>query len=175
LTINDLQAAGRLNDPVPVPQSDGRGKTAAAAERVKPIKARKYAGLDLIPVEIAMQRGYFTYFVENREEVFEDAYGQSLRLLLERDENDAHRPLTVVAQSGGGAFSHPVHRQHQGRHPRLGQRRSTTDQVTRALLVLRSRRTPTLRATWRIARWRVRARRRHRSNPASSRHPPRTP
>ena len=39
--------------------------------------------------EIAMQRGYFTYFVVNREEVFEDAYGQSLRLLLERDENDA--------------------------------------------------------------------------------------
>ena len=38
-----------------------------------------------------MQRGYFTYFVENRE-VFQDAYGQSLRLLLEHDENDAHRP-----------------------------------------------------------------------------------
>ena len=38
-----------------------------------------------------MQRGYFTYFVENRE-VFQDADGQSLRLLLEHDENDARRP-----------------------------------------------------------------------------------
>jgi hypothetical protein len=98
-TINDLQAAGRLQDPVPAPQSDGRGKiigaagqaTKAADRRLERVKAKKYARLDLIPVEIAMQRGYFTYFVENRE-VFQDAYGQSLRLLLERDENDAHRP-----------------------------------------------------------------------------------
>jgi hypothetical protein len=97
-TINDLQAAGRLQDPAPAPQSDGHGKTAGAAQgaamadrRLQRVKAKKYTRLDLIPVEIAMQRGYFTYFVENRE-VFQDAYGQSLRLLLEHGEDDAHRP-----------------------------------------------------------------------------------
>jgi hypothetical protein len=97
-TINDLKAAGRLQDPVRAPQPDGRGKITGAAQdakaddrRLERVKAKEYAGLELIPVEIAMQRGYFTYFVENRE-VFQDSYGQSLRLLLERDENDAHRP-----------------------------------------------------------------------------------
>ena len=50
----------------------------------------QYKDLELIPVEIAIQRGFFTYFVEDRE-VFRDSYGQALRLLMERDECDARR------------------------------------------------------------------------------------
>ena len=96
-TINDLQDAGRLQDAVPAPKSEGRVKSTGAVraattadQRLLRVKAKEYARLDLIPVEIAIQRGYFTYFVENRE-VFRDAYGQSLRVLLEHDENDADR------------------------------------------------------------------------------------
>jgi hypothetical protein len=101
-TINDLQAAGRLQDAVPAPKSEGRVKSTSAVraattadQRLLRVKAKKYARLDLIPVEIAIQRGYFTYFVENRE-VFQDAYGQSLRVLLEHDENDAHPDRAAV-------------------------------------------------------------------------------
>ena len=59
-TVNDLIAAGRLTEP------DGGGKA--------------YHHVDLVPVEIAVQRGFFTYFVEDLA-VFDDAYAQALDVL----------------------------------------------------------------------------------------------
>jgi len=92
-TINDLLAAGRLHETIhPATEPSGRDENAGVTDRrLDRVRAKEYAKLELIPVEITMQRGYFTYFVENRE-VFQDAYGQSLRLLLQHDEDDAHRP-----------------------------------------------------------------------------------
>jgi hypothetical protein len=40
--------------------------------------------IDLQPLEIGVQRGFFTYFVEDIA-VFQDAYGQALAQLAERD------------------------------------------------------------------------------------------
>jgi hypothetical protein len=72
-TFNHLQEADRLK--APSAQPDAVGATARRA-------AKQYHVVDLIPVEIAMQRGFFTYFVEDRE-VYREAHGQSLRLLLD--------------------------------------------------------------------------------------------
>jgi hypothetical protein len=63
--------------------------------------------VELIPVEIAIQRGFFTYFVEDRE-VFRDAYGQSLQLLMERDEDDARRERDETPRHTGARGNAPV-------------------------------------------------------------------
>jgi hypothetical protein len=63
--------------------------------------------VELIPVEIAIQRGFFTYFVEDRE-VFRDAYGQSLRLLMERDDDDARRARDEARATPEPAGTSPV-------------------------------------------------------------------
>jgi hypothetical protein len=88
-TINDLQAAGRLRCPASGTSSVDAGPIAAKAPaRIDAVRAKDYRPLEFIPVEIGMQRGFLTYFVEDRE-VFNDAYGRSLRLLSRRDEQDA--------------------------------------------------------------------------------------
>ena len=61
----------------------------------------------MIPVEIAIQRGFFTYFVEDRE-VLRDAYGQALRLLMERDECDARRAREDAPLHAGARPGHRV-------------------------------------------------------------------
>jgi len=53
------------------------------------VSRKNYRRLELIPVEIGMQRGFFTYFAEDRG-VFTEAFGRSLRLLATRDEQDAY-------------------------------------------------------------------------------------
>jgi hypothetical protein len=86
-TINDLKSAGRL-DSKPTEQRDGGQVAEMEIEsRLGRVREKNYENVELIPVEIANQRGFFTYFVEDRE-VFRDAYGQSLRLMMERDEED---------------------------------------------------------------------------------------
>jgi hypothetical protein len=45
---------------------------------------KNYHLIDLQPLEIGVQRGFFTYFVEDLA-VFQDAYGQALAQLAERD------------------------------------------------------------------------------------------
>ncbi len=88
-TINDLQAAGRLRCPASGTSSVDAGPIAAKAPaRINAVRAKDYRPLEFIPVEIGMQRGFLTYFVEDRE-VFNEAYGRSLRLLSRRDEQDA--------------------------------------------------------------------------------------
>jgi hypothetical protein len=79
-TINDLQAAGRLTEPVEPtgPVADGG---------IEPVRRKRYRTVELVPVEIGMQRGFFDYFVEDRE-VFTAAYAQSLQLLTQRDEQE---------------------------------------------------------------------------------------
>jgi hypothetical protein len=90
-TINDLRLAGRLTDP-PSPLEaadlDDRHADRSAAARIRTVRAKPYRELELIPVEISMQRGYFDYFVESRE-VFREAYAQSLQLLTGLDEQAA--------------------------------------------------------------------------------------
>lgn len=49
---------------------------------------REYRDVELVPVELEMQRGYFQYFVEELD-VFEDAYNRGLATLHDRDH--AHR------------------------------------------------------------------------------------
>jgi hypothetical protein len=68
--------------------------------RIRRVRQKTYKDVELIPVEIANQRGFFTYFVEDRE-VFRDAYGQSLRLLMERDEEDARHARDEAPQHTG--------------------------------------------------------------------------
>ena len=80
-TINDLKSAGRLASK-PTGQPDNGHVTGTEIEsRIRRVSQKKYKDVELIPVEIAIQRGFFTYFVEDRE-VFRDAYGQSLQLLM---------------------------------------------------------------------------------------------
>jgi hypothetical protein len=90
-TINDLRLAGRLTDPPSHPEGadfdDGHTDRSAAA-RMKTVRAKPYREVELIPVEISMQRGYFDYFVESRE-VFREAYAQSLQVLTRLDEQAA--------------------------------------------------------------------------------------
>jgi len=77
-TINDLQAAGRLTKPVKPGEPVGDG-------RIGPVRRKRYRAVELVPVEIEMQRGFFDYFVEDRG-VFTAAYAQSLQLLTQREE-----------------------------------------------------------------------------------------
>jgi hypothetical protein len=88
-TINDLQAAGRLSDPPKTEESTPEDEQTQppTPERLTVVRNKPYRDLELIPVEISMQRGYFAYFVEDRE-VFTEAYAQSLQLLNRRDEQD---------------------------------------------------------------------------------------
>src|SRR3712207_6615256 len=79
-TLNQLQRAHRLTDPGN--QSD---RAAQVPPETAARTAKRYHEIELIPVEIAMQRGFFTYFVEDPE-VFEDARSHSLRLFLDGDE-----------------------------------------------------------------------------------------
>jgi hypothetical protein len=114
-TINDLEAAGRLSEritPGEGSRPDGRMDPKAAA-RIHVVSRKKYRRLELIPVEIGMQRGFFTYFAEDRG-VFTEAYGRSLRLLATRDEHDA---LETGRSSRPG--QHVGHRlPHAGLEPR---------------------------------------------------------
>jgi hypothetical protein len=89
-TMNDLQAAGRLSCRTASANSsvDAGRIVSAAPARINAVRAKEYRPLELIPVEIGMQRGFLTYFVEDRK-VFTEAYGGSLRLLSRRDEQDA--------------------------------------------------------------------------------------
>jgi hypothetical protein len=88
-TINDLQAAGRLSCPASETDRDDAGRIGSTAPpQIDAVRAKEYRPLELIPVEIGMQRGFLTYLVEDRE-VFTEAYGRSLRLLSRRDEQDA--------------------------------------------------------------------------------------
>jgi len=81
-TINDLQAAGRLAEPQAARPADP-----AAEARLDAVRTKPYRPVELIPVEIGTQRGFFRYFIEDVE-VLRDAYGQSLRLLTDKDEGD---------------------------------------------------------------------------------------
>jgi hypothetical protein len=72
-TINKLYESGRLAPPVP---ADGQAT-----------REKRYHAIDLVPVEIGVQRGFFTYFVEDRE-VFQEAYGQAMDELLSRENRD---------------------------------------------------------------------------------------
>ena len=76
-TLNRLQEADRLTVSSE-PDSADPAKTRAA---------KRYHVVDLVPVEIGMQRGFFTYFMEDPQ-VFTEAHGQALRLLLDLDEQD---------------------------------------------------------------------------------------
>jgi hypothetical protein len=90
-TISDLEAAGRLSEritPGEGSRPDGRLDPKAAA-RIDVVSRKNYRRLELIPVEMGMQRGFFTYFAEDRG-VFTEAFGRSLRLLATRDEQDAY-------------------------------------------------------------------------------------
>jgi hypothetical protein len=89
-TINDLQASGRLScRSAPETNSVDAGRIAVTAPaRINAVRAKDYRPLELIPVSIGMQRGFLTYFVEDRE-VFTEAYGRSLQVLARRDEQDA--------------------------------------------------------------------------------------
>lgn len=89
-TINDLKSAGRLASKPKGQRDNGHVTGTEIESRIRRVSQKKYKDVELIPVEIAIQRGFFTYFVEDRE-VFRDAYGQSLQLLMERDEDDARR------------------------------------------------------------------------------------
>jgi hypothetical protein len=89
-TINDLKRAGRLPVKPKEQRDNGHAKETELEPRIRRVRQKKYKDVELVPVEIAIQRGFFTYFVEDRE-VFRDAYGQALRLLMERDEYDARR------------------------------------------------------------------------------------
>jgi len=75
-TINKLYETGRLAAPT---RDGGGGAGGGAATERKP-----YHLIDLVPVEIGMQRGFFTYFVEDRQ-VFDEAYGQAMETLLSRE------------------------------------------------------------------------------------------
>jgi hypothetical protein len=75
--------------------------------RIRRVSRKKYKDVELIPVEIAIQRGFFTYFVEDRE-VFRDAYGQSLQLLMERDEDDGRRERDETPRHTGARGNAPV-------------------------------------------------------------------
>ena len=89
-TINDLKSAGRLDSKPKEQRDSGQVAEMESESRLGRVREKKYENVELIPVEIANQRGFFTYFVEDRE-VFRDAYGQSLRLMMERDEEDELR------------------------------------------------------------------------------------
>ncbi len=89
-TINDLKSAGRLDSKPKEQRDSGQVAEMESESRLDRVREKKYENVELIPVEISNQRGFFTYFVEDRE-VFRDAYGQSLRLMMERDEEDELR------------------------------------------------------------------------------------
>jgi hypothetical protein len=91
-TINELHAAGRLAAP-----QAARAADAATTDRIEAVRTRPYRHVELIPVEIETQRGFFRYFVEDLE-VFRDAYGQSLRLLTGKDEGDELRSRSPAAE-----------------------------------------------------------------------------
>ena len=110
-TINDLRAAGRLSGPL-TREGNGAddGRTASpAAARLDTVRTKEYCPLELTPVEIGMQRGFLTYFVEDRE-VFTEAYGRSLRLLSRRDEQDALEAGHASPPDLRGPASRPLHR-----------------------------------------------------------------
>jgi hypothetical protein len=75
-TFNRLLETGRLREPEQDPSaqtSDTRNK--------------RYHPIELVPVEIGLQRGFFTYFVEDVE-VFREAYAQAIEVFdhkLDRD------------------------------------------------------------------------------------------
>jgi hypothetical protein len=78
-TFNRLLEKGRLQDPhadPSAPASDTGNK--------------RYHPIELIPVEIGMQRGFFTYFIEDFE-VFREACAQTLEVF------DNHRPASALA------------------------------------------------------------------------------
>jgi hypothetical protein len=77
-TINKLYETGRLAPPTEI-------AAAEPAEPVEPAAEKRYHLIDLVPVEIGLQRGFFTYFVEDRT-VFEEAYAQAMDELLSREE-----------------------------------------------------------------------------------------
>jgi hypothetical protein len=56
------------------------GRIVAAAPGLPAARSKDYHRVDLVPVEIATQRGFFTYFVEDLD-VFDAAYQQGLALL----------------------------------------------------------------------------------------------
>jgi hypothetical protein len=106
-TINDLKRAGRLPAKPKEQRDNGHVVEAALESRIRRIRQKKYKDVELIPVEIAVQRGFFTYFVEDRE-VFRDAYGQALRVLMERDEDDARRARDDASHHTAARAGHRV-------------------------------------------------------------------
>jgi len=99
-TINDLKRAGRLPVKPKEQRDNGHAKETELEPRIRRVRQKKYKDVELVPVEIAIQRGFFTYFVEDRE-VFRDAYGQALRLLMERDDDDARRAREEAPHNAG--------------------------------------------------------------------------
>jgi len=90
-TINRLYAADRLAaNTAEQARTDTSAATRATGDK-------DYHFIDLIPVEIGLQRGFFTYFMENRE-VFQEAYGQSIGLFLSREEEDQRRDPALAGR-----------------------------------------------------------------------------
>ena len=110
-TVNDLQAAGRLSGRTASANSgvDGGQIASTAPARLDTVRTKDYRPVELIPVEIGVQRGFLSYFVESRE-VFTEAYGRSLRLLSRRDEQDALEAGHAPPPELPGPAARPLHR-----------------------------------------------------------------
>jgi hypothetical protein len=92
-TINELCAAGRITEPrrSEGEERPGRWIGPPVHAPIETVRTRPYRPVELVPVEITRQRGYFDYFVEERS-VFTDAYGQSLQLLVRQDDDIVRPP-----------------------------------------------------------------------------------
>jgi hypothetical protein len=79
--INRLLAEDRLRD---VKETSERAESSAGQAGSSPSeqdkRLKEYHAVRVVPVEIQMQRGFFTYFVEDME-VFDAAYEQARELL----------------------------------------------------------------------------------------------
>ncbi len=90
-TLNGLCAEGRLRDADQV-RGDVDATAASGPSRRPAARAggthpdKVYHHVDLVEVEITTQRGFFDYFVESRQ-VFDEAYAQSLDVLLQQEEH----------------------------------------------------------------------------------------